>query len=249
MIGWRAALGLGRSLAVYRLRPMRRRRLARLYAPFVRPGDLVFDIGAHLGDRVAAFRSLGARVVAVEPQPAAIALLRRLHGGDDGIEIVAAAVGAAEGSARLHINARNPSVSTLSDDLIMAAARAPGWRRQRWDEIVEVPVTRLDTLIGRFGRPAFVKLDVEGFEAEALAGLSEPVPALSFEITTIQRGVAVAAIDRLEALARYGYDIVLGERRSPHFGEPVDADAMKAHIAALPDAANSGDVYAIRRRR
>ena len=42
----------------------------RLYGQFVRPGDLVFDIGAHVGDRVASFRRLGARVVAVEPQPA-----------------------------------------------------------------------------------------------------------------------------------------------------------------------------------
>ena len=34
--------------------------------------SLAFDIGAHVGDRTAAFRRLGARVVAVEPQPAAM---------------------------------------------------------------------------------------------------------------------------------------------------------------------------------
>ena len=39
----------------------------RLYRQFVRSGDLVFDVGAHVGDRVASFRRLGARVVAVEP--------------------------------------------------------------------------------------------------------------------------------------------------------------------------------------
>jgi hypothetical protein len=39
----------------------------RLYSRFVRPGDLVFDIGAHVGDRVASFRRLGAHVVAAEP--------------------------------------------------------------------------------------------------------------------------------------------------------------------------------------
>ena len=45
-------------------------------AQFVRPGDLVFDVGAHVGDRIAAFRRLGARVVAVEPQPALVRTLQ-----------------------------------------------------------------------------------------------------------------------------------------------------------------------------
>ena len=40
-----------------------------LYARFVRPGDLAFDIGSHVGDRIGSFRRLGARVVALEPQP------------------------------------------------------------------------------------------------------------------------------------------------------------------------------------
>ncbi len=44
----------------------------RLYRQFVRPGDLVFDVGAHVGDRVASFQRIGARVVAVEPQPAMV---------------------------------------------------------------------------------------------------------------------------------------------------------------------------------
>ena len=48
-----------------------------LYARFVKAGDLVFDIGSHVGDRIAAFRRLGARVVACEPNPS---LVRRCAG-------------------------------------------------------------------------------------------------------------------------------------------------------------------------
>ena len=50
--------------------------MERLYAGFVKPGDLVFDVGAHVGDRVRAFRRLGARVIAVEPQPAMVRALQ-----------------------------------------------------------------------------------------------------------------------------------------------------------------------------
>jgi FkbM family methyltransferase len=70
----------------------------RLYGQFVKPGDLVFDAGAHVGDRVAAFRRLEARVVAVEPQPALVRTLRLLYGRDDGVVIEPVALGAAAGT-------------------------------------------------------------------------------------------------------------------------------------------------------
>ena len=90
-------VGLLRSLAIYHAIPLRQRRLRRLYAGFVGRGDLVFDIGAHVGNRVRAFASLGCRVVAVEPQPDFAAVLRTLFARSAEIEIVAAAAGAAPG--------------------------------------------------------------------------------------------------------------------------------------------------------
>jgi hypothetical protein len=59
---------------------MRRRRIDRLYSDFVRQGDLVFDIGSHVGDRIGSFRRIGCRVVSVEPQPRLVRILRRFYG-------------------------------------------------------------------------------------------------------------------------------------------------------------------------
>src|SRR5260370_20867544 len=76
----RAARGVIRSLRIYYGGRQRRGALDRHYARFVAEGDLVFDIGSHVGDPVSAFLRLGARAVAVEPPPAMSLTLRPIYG-------------------------------------------------------------------------------------------------------------------------------------------------------------------------
>src|SRR5215468_2125109 len=177
----RAARGVIRSLRIYYGDRQRRSALDRHYARFVAKGDLVFDIGSHVGDRVAAFRRLGARVVAVEPQPALATTLRLIYRRDKMVTVVESAVGREPGRVALKLNLDNPTVSTASEAFIAASRDAPGWEGQQWIRTVRVPVTTLDALVARFGTPRFIKIDVEGYEAEVLGGLAAPVPALSFE--------------------------------------------------------------------
>jgi FkbM family methyltransferase len=240
----RSARGLIRSLRVYYGDRRRHAAMDALYAGFVRSGELAFDVGAHVGDRVASFRRLGARVVAIEPQPALVRVLRLIHGRDPAVSIEAVAVGRALGTQDLLLNIDNPTVATLSPDFVDAARGAPGWEGQAWTGRLGVPVTTLDALIARYGRPAFIKIDVEGFEAEVLAGLSEPVAALSFEFTTIQPAVAFAAIDRCRALGYRWFNAALGESQRLAHARWLDAAALRQWLADLPQAANSGDVYA-----
>jgi FkbM family methyltransferase len=216
----------------------------RLYGRFVRPDDLVFDIGAHVGDRVASFRRLGARVVAAEPQPAAVKVLRLFYGRSRDVTIEAVAVGRASGTISIMINPDNPTVSTASNDIVRAARNAPGWEAQRWTRTIRAPVTTLDSLIARHGVPAFIKIDVEGFECEALAGLSRPVNALSFEFTTIQRDVALACIERCVALGLRHFNAALGESQTLVHSDWVGSADIAAWVTELPHAANSGDIYA-----
>lgn len=243
---WRTLRGVVRSLRIYYGRGARRGDMDRLYRQFVRPGDLVFDVGAHVGDRIASFRRLGARVVAVEPQPPLARTLRLLYGRDRAVTIEQAAIGRRAGSIDLKVNLDNPTVSTASDDFIKAADGAPGWEGQQWTKTVRVAVTTLDDLIERHGLPTFIKLDVEGFEVEALAGLTQPVLALSFEFTTIQRELALAGVEQCAALGFEAFNAALGESQALAHSKWQDARAIANWLAALPISANSGDIYALR---
>jgi hypothetical protein len=91
-----------------------------------------------------------------------------------------------------------------------------------------------------------VKIDVEGFEAEVLAGLTTPVRALSFEYLPATRGIALECIERLAALGRYRYNWSPGESHSLATERWLDAAEMRARIEELPPLAKSGDVYALR---
>jgi FkbM family methyltransferase len=240
-----AFASLRRSLDVYYGDSERDAAMDALYAHFVRAGDLAFDIGGHVGDRTGSFRRLGARVIALEPQPLCARAIRAIYAGDDNVALVEAACGERSGQVTLKINSANPTVSTASHEFVSAADGAGGWEGQAWDAAVEVPCTTLDALIAEHGKPAFAKIDVEGFEAAVLAGLSQPLPALSFEFTTIQRDVAFACLDRLASLGPYGFDVALGESQRLTFNRWISKADMATHLAALPHAANSGDVYCV----
>jgi FkbM family methyltransferase len=242
----RTRRGIERSLRIYYDDQRDIAAMDALYARFVKTDALVFDIGSHVGDRIAAFRRLGARVVACEPNPSLAPTLRKLYGDDDMVTLEPVAVGASTGEIEMRINTDNPTVSSASTEFVKASEGAPGWQGQIWDKSISVPVTTLDALIARHGIPAFVKIDVEGFEAEALAGLTQPVPALSFEFTTIQRDVAHACIARCRALGYVRYNAALGESQTLVHDDWQSAEAIGRWLDGLAAEANSGDLYAVR---
>ncbi|MBM3605913.1 MAG: FkbM family methyltransferase [Alphaproteobacteria bacterium] len=237
----RVWLGMIRSLAIY-YNPVRRGQLRRFYANLLRPGDLAFDIGAHVGNRSRAMRAAGARVVACEPQQPFAGFLR--HSLPRDVVLVEQAVGASEGVGRMSVSSLHPTVSSLSASFAAQASDAPGFGHVRWDRQQEVRMTTLDRLIAQHGIPALIKIDVEGFEQEVLAGLSQPVPMLSVEYLPGLRDRTFTVIAMLERLASYRFNLVVGEEGAFHWPDWRGADAVRAWLADLPEDAPSGDLYA-----
>jgi FkbM family methyltransferase len=240
----RRGYGMARSLAIYRGQVWKRRRGRALYAAFIKPGDLCFDIGAHVGDRTGYFLALGARVVAVEPQPAPMALLDRWYGREPRVTLVEAAVGATPGRAVLRIDPANPTVASLSETWMRQVGTSRGFASVRWRERRPVEVTTLDALIAEHGFPAFTKIDVEGSEADVLAGLSRPLPALSVEYVTAALDGALTVLDRLQALGSYAFNRSGGESLRLLHQRWRSATEMAEELCQIPVEADSGDLYA-----
>jgi FkbM family methyltransferase len=238
------SLGFAFSFLIYYGLPFHHTALTRIYAPFIRSGDLCFDIGAHLGDRLRAWSRLGARVVALEPHPDMMNWLRRWYGQKTNIVLLEQAVGARAGTATLWMSRLAPSISTISHEWLSTVQQNPRFAGARWEEQIPVTVTTLDDLIAQYGKPAFCKIDVEGAELDVLKGLSQPLPALSFEYIPAVIETALGCMDRLSQLGKYEYNWRVSEFPRLKSSRWLSAEDMNAQLQRMPRDGNSGDVYA-----
>ena len=156
----------------------RRRRLKNFYSQFVAPGDLVFDIGANIGVYTEVFVSLGAKVVAVEPNPECVRqILRQVSPAS--ATVIQSAVGDKEGTAKLNI-CSDPGLSSMNADWVNLAKN---------------------------GQPKFLKIDVEGYEDKVLAGMSTPISCISFEFASGRIEIAQRCLQILGSLYLFNYTI------------------------------------------
>jgi FkbM family methyltransferase len=177
---------------------------------------LVFDIGAHRGRTTAAFRKLGARVVAVEPDERSRRHLARRYGDPkSAVTIVGMAASDTERRDTLWVAKAGAGINTLSEKWVATLRGNPGKLGLRCDFPGKQPVstTTLDALIEAHGLPHYIKIDVEGHEPAVLRGLSRPVPVVSFEANLPEfRPEAAECVVLLERLAPEGrFNLTLGD--------------------------------------
>ena len=213
------------------------------YSQLIRNGDLVFDVGANVGEKTELFLQLGAKVVAVEPQESCWRVLKRRFKEKD-VDVEACAIADTKGERTLFID-RSPTLSSISQAWIKDVKESGRFSlRHKWFDKMSVPTTTLDALIEKYGKPVFCKIDVEGAELDVLKGLSEPVKTISFEFISEQINVAISCIDYLSTLGRARFNYHFGEAVS--FAAPnwFDSEQIKTTLKAMnSDIENFGDIY------
>jgi FkbM family methyltransferase len=181
-----------------------RRRRREQHRSLLRPGSLVFDVGANVGEMSHCYLALGCRVVAVEPDERCVRILQRRFGGHPRFALEAVAVSDAPGTATFHVQDRGSAYNTLSAKWrtileSSGSAHAPGG--MPFAATCTVNVVTLDDLIARHGAPNYLKLDVEGHEVSALRGLSNWVDLVMFEANLPElRDETLECADRLQAI-------------------------------------------------
>ncbi len=223
-----------------------------LYKKIVNKNDLVYDIGANRGDRIEVFLSLGAKVIAVEPNPKLADYLRRKYGKK--IVVEQKAVGDRNGIVDFFINERSDVLSTVSDKFLKESQKTG-----RFSELIEakyikkvsVQMADINYLFEKYGYPDFMKIDVEGYEEKIIKSIKEAsrIRALSFEFAVPEtRNETLEILKHLNTIGFKYFNISFGESMEFLSRYNSDINSVGNLIKALPPL-SWGDVYAFRREQ
>jgi FkbM family methyltransferase len=214
------------------------------YSQLISPNDLVFDVGANVGNRTKIFLRLGARVVAFEPQSACANLLQQELGTQPGFRLVRKALGGKVGNAELRLGTAHV-LATMSETWMHATQATGRFGSESWQSREQIAVTTLDEVIREFGAPSFAKIDVEGYEPEVLAGLSQPLRSGSVEFAVETFDGILWCMDRLCSLHAYEFQFSARETMRFAWTQWLDLAQARSALARLAqeDKYAWGDLY------
>jgi FkbM family methyltransferase len=213
------------------------------YSSFVEQGAICFDVGANMGNRIIPLLSIGARVIAIEPQEKCYRYLKRKFGKR--IILIKKGLGESNGVKEFHIS-EDSTLSSFSDNWINTVTNSSRFKGKNWIKTVKVSITTADELIEKYSTPSFIKIDVEGYELEVLKGLTRPIGMISFEYTVPEQPeraiLCIAEIEKNNKRIECNYSI--GEDLVWALPQWISTEEMGQLILSKPFQSTSfGDIY------
>ena len=237
-----APLRFGYQFLFDRARFAHRLGMRKFYGAFVGEGDLVFDVGANVGRYSEIFADLGAKVIAVEPSPrcgeelARLAKVRAIH-------LETCAAGDTPGRLNLRI-CEDSALSTVTEEWYKEASRSEAHKGTQWLESLEVDVVTLDQLAERYGIPAFVKIDAEGYDDHVLRGMSFQPRALSFEYNRYLPKVAARCLETPVLSSGYEFNFSRGLEMELISENWMGGEELRENFTDFVGSEEYGDVFA-----
>lgn len=193
--------------------------------------DIYFDVGANYGNRIEPIIDKKIKIIAIEPQLECLKFLRRKYGNK--ITIVPKGLGKVEETKTMYISNAH-TISSFSKEWIEATKKSGRFSQYNWNKEQQIEMTTLDILINKYGKPKFIKIDVEGFEYDVLQGLSQPIEFLSFEYATPEgENSIIECIDRIDEISnknKVQFNYSIGESMEWALDEWLSPQQMKEEI-------------------
>lgn len=213
-----------------------------LYSSLINKGDLVFDIGANVGNRTEVLLNIGARVVAVEPQANCVRILNDKFGNNENFVLFEGGMDQKAGETVIHI-ADVDTISSMNLDWINSVKNGV-FKENSWNRQEKVKVDTLDNLIIQHGVPHLIKVDVEGFEINVLKGLTQKVGCISYEFMFPEfYNQALECLEYIESIAPVECNYSWGETMKLVERKWVPSSDFREILSDAKKNAYFGDIY------
>ncbi|CAN5338265.1 hypothetical protein BH11BAC5_BH11BAC5_30150 [soil metagenome] len=190
--------------------------------------QLIFDVGANTGEKTSIFKKLSKEVICFEPSPNSLQTLKKRFAFTKVI-IIPVAISNKNAKCQLFIVEDRQTLNTISDKQLEKVIEPVASESKI--SVLDVNTETLDAMIHKFGKPQYIKIDVEGHEKEVIEGLSKPVNYLSFENSTPNfLAEAMESIDHLFTISNGASGFNILNEGKFIFPEFCPAETVKEHL-------------------
>jgi FkbM family methyltransferase len=211
------------------------------------PNSLIFDIGAHLGDKSLSFLKNDMRVLMVEPNPIMCKLLNTYFSKNPNVKILQKGIGEKKRKAVFYISDSAPGASTLCKSW-QTLNRFKRYKI-KYNRTINIDLVTLDYLIKKYGSPDYIKIDIENYEYYAISGLKNKNGIISFEFVNENFDNIIKCLNKLVKIGYKEFNFSLGDNNFFYFQKFKKKKEMPILLKTIKNLSSKnselwGDIYA-----